>query len=505
MSHASRLPINYRNAIIIDMMHKIISELTSLYRLLSLNKKEQAAEYYYNCFAALKRFDWRGAYLNFQFFSVIISDENINLENIKNLFVKVMSSDDCINENTFLMINRLSPFYQAIDANSKKYNFKIKSNNFDKIGTLWIKDYIISTGDNILLPTIKMKDPFIWGNNYQHIDHRALSIKNNKSLYHNKLNTDQHHRSEGIINYDNDSKDLTENLLYQSSYIRNIILEGGNFFCTHNKAGVKYFLIGENVISENHLAHHLDFNKDNRKKILHTIANNLNCDVKKILVIPQWTYHLDLQMSYLGSGEFIIHSFDQSHFDFGNENKNEIKNTFKKLKQFFEKDIIDEVIKILTENNFSVNKVFGCLFQIPQNIYSLDFLIEHNRIPLLAFEKNLFATFMNGITIHTKESKVFLTADSENEEFKKYFSEQLQNIGVKVEFLKINSLYLNHYGSTTNYIAMVHGGLRCQSTIINKSLIRRLSYQHYSELNTKKRNLNADTDESKKNKRYKKK
>jgi len=30
---------------------------------------------------------------------------------------------------------------------------------------------------------------------------------------------------------------------------------------------------------------------------------------KNVVILPQWTFHLDLQMAYIGNSKFFIHSF----------------------------------------------------------------------------------------------------------------------------------------------------------------------------------------------------
>lgn len=243
--------------------------------------------------------------------------------------------------------------------------------------------------------------------------------------------------------------------------------KGGNFFCAINKKGQKFYIIGENVLSENMLAN----NSSDRQKTLRSLADDFNCKVEEILIMPQWTYHLDLQMAYLGQSQFIVHSFDQDNFDFGQNNLGDTKNTFDFLKIKFERDIVEKICKILAENDFDVKKVFGCLFYLTDLLS--DEQLRNVSHCTSSYNKGFEVSLMNGFSLMTTDNKkYFISVYSDNEKFKSQFEDSLKSFGVNVKYIDVNEKSKDNCITAKNYMAQLHGGLRCQTSILNKSVMK---------------------------------
>jgi hypothetical protein len=197
---------------------------------------------------------------------------------------------------------------------------------------------------------------------------------------------------------------------------------------------------------------------------------------KNLIVIPQYMYHIDLQMAYLGHSRILVHSFQETH-GFLKKNKEKILADLKSLieKKFnrfsespeelylkllyvneslaseFETSIIDESIRKLEKHGFIVQKCFGNLF--------FDFPKSG------AINSGLLSLFMNGISGYSSklQTDYFLTANSPLPSAKEYFEGILsRKFGIKTYFLDtIDPFDPEKKEDIMNFIEQTAGSLRC--------------------------------------------
>lgn len=245
---------------------------------------------------------------------------------------------------------------------------------------------------------------------------------------------------------------------YFSSFKRNIHesirpLEGGNLFSVINKKGEKYYFIGVNALlneidiaisKSNYLKNSmntcsfdskLQFVLNRYKKIFNT--NN-------VYYLPQWTYHLDLQMAYIGKSTFILHSFQET----------------KKYLNISLPLFYDEIEKV-------INKIFITLHNCHFNVYKSCAIIhkDYSNFDGLWNGSNSASSFINGIDIQNEDKNFFLTIDSPNLNHKKYFKQFIKDkSNIDVNFFKCNKSTAQMTLDKTNESA---GALRCQTNFIH--------------------------------------
>jgi hypothetical protein len=267
-------------------------------------------------------------------------------------------------------------------------------------------------------------------------------------------------------------------------------LEGGNLFEAVNREGDKYYFVGVNV-----LLNEIDFNNIQKGSIRN--ASRLNqreiysqCtdvlarykkifDSDNVIMIPQWTYHLDLQMSYIGKSIFLIHSF--SHVintldSFQLDHQDEIR---RNANAALEYDlVIKYIILILKACKFQVIEYAGALHQntyeqVPDEATGMmvsDLSKPVN--PVYSRGTGLVSFFINGIDVYDSKSKrcYYLTVDSPYAGHKTYFQHLLKRYGIIPLFLNsndpMNMSQLNTSTETLKEISSLGGALRCQTNFI---------------------------------------
>jgi hypothetical protein len=198
---------------------------------------------------------------------------------------------------------------------------------------------------------------------------------------------------------------------------------------------------------------------------------------KDIIAVPQWTYHIDLQMSYLGQGQILIHSFEKT-LDFLTEKKSEILNELESINLLetvrwkesalalyeklillnthlvaeFENSIINEAIRKLEKHGLTVHKCLGNLF--------------HGALEEGVPQKMICA-FMNGLSGYSDQlgCNYFLTVDSPLICLKTYFEELLaKQFGMKTYFLNVtNPRFPQSPSMTMSTFDETEGSFRCQT------------------------------------------
>lgn len=387
------------------------------------------------------------------------------------LFHNILFAEDVVTDDSVVFTHKGSPYYASLKEIAKEVGFEVQEHALT--GSYWTKDYMISSGKDLVVP---LKDS---RSNY--FDTAFMEkAKANPGLYYSPLNLNDHHQAKANVKSTTEWMKNAHQLLDHAAFARKSVLEGGNFFCAINKLGERFYLIGENVISET-----MAYTQVDREEAMANIAEELSCSVEQLLPIPQWTYHLDLQMAYLGKGQFIIHSFDQKDIPFELDDDqivNDIRVTFDFLGELFEKSVIDATCQILEKNHFEVAKVFGCLFYLTD-------CSDPKQLKYVPYCKNsegfdgALALMMNGIALDLGDKgRHFLTARSDLPSFKEQFAASLKRLGIK-EIHGVDMLEAYDYdgdfsgmamgipgaSNVTEVAAYMNGALRCQTSIVSRT------------------------------------
>lgn len=199
---------------------------------------------------------------------------------------------------------------------------------------------------------------------------------------------------------------------------------------------------------------------------------------RSVVIMPQWAYHIDLQMAYLGNGIFALHSFaeaekfliehrEQVIQELGQMNLAAIKRSespeelfeillknTQNFKALYEESIVLEARRKLLKHGFKVITCCGTLFTEPVKA---------------GFTKGVFAAFVNGMAIESdkKHQKYFATAASPLRSAQNYFADKIkEESGLEVKFLTVSAEHRTPKTtleeSTVIKIDKSTGSLRCQ-------------------------------------------
>ncbi|WP_298624215.1 hypothetical protein [uncultured Legionella sp.] len=396
---------------------------------------------------------------------------NTPVEEARSLFHHLVFAEDVVASDSVVFIHKDSPFRESLMGLSRDLGFAVQQHQILK--SYWTKDYMISLGDQLVVPVKDQPDGYF-------TEEHQIEARANMRLYYGPLNMKEHHQAKANIRTEDKWTTPAQPMLIQSNFAHKTLIEGGNFFCAVNKLGNRFYLLGENVVSDTMAYNHLS-----RTETLELIREELGCTKTNLLIIPQWTYHLDLQMAYLGRGQFVIHSFKQQDIDFGLSPYEiaQCTKTFNFLEQQFEANIIDETINILTENGFEAHKVFGCLFFL-NDVTEME---QQKYIPYCKSSEDFdgaLALMMNGIAVDLEDKgRHFLTALCDLVPFRKQYEESLAKLNITLHAVDMLGAYdysgfegmtLGVWGAenVTQVSAFMNGALRCQTSVISKALCK---------------------------------
>lgn len=446
----------------------IKKQLRLIYAKIPLKDKELATDCLFDSIASLQNGDYKTAYHTAR---KLYQLSKTPVEETVNLFNNLLFAEDVVKSDSVVFIHRKSPYKQSLLNLANALGFKVQEHEFHP--SKWTKDYLISTGTGILIPVKNKKGGYLTS---QFVE----STRNNSALYYGPLGLAEHHKSKANLLSTRDWGKSAREQIDQPTFLHHTVLEGGNFFCAINKRGERYYLLGENVVSET-----MAYNDLTREAAISIILEELACPDDKLLIIPQWTYHLDLQMAYLGHGQFVIHSFDQQDFDFGlgTEVSKKVAETFDRMNELFEKNVIDVTCNLLNEHGFEVSKVFGCLFYLND----FDDLKERQYIPYCKNDDSFggaLASTMNGIALDLgPKGRYFIMARCDQIEFRQQYEQSLRKLGIReihdADMLEaydysgeFESILLGIMGAknVTEVAAFMTGALRCQTSIVSQLL-----------------------------------
>lgn len=224
------------------------------------------------------------------------------------------------------------------------------------------------------------------------------------------------------------------------------------------------------------------------------IEKELGLEKGGVVVVPQWTYHIDCMMTYLGFNTFLVHSFDETiqhinELGIPPALLSSVLYTAKIGSSKFEREVIDKIIYKLTKHGFRAIKCAGVVFH--------RFYNPTDRVPRFdAFKRTDFcgANFMNGIAGSDRSGKPFyLTNDSALRGAKQYFSTLVARYipNMDVRYLKVRNLDIadliamkapgrsplfaesyhtllaaGYFNDTMAMMSIMGGGLRCQTNYL---------------------------------------
>ena len=177
----------------------------------------------------------------------------------------------------------------------------------------------------------------------------------------------------------------------------------------------------------------------------------------KVVILPQYMFHIDLQIAYLGGDVILVHSFEQTlnllekcGADYaevhGQEALDRLKVETRSLRERYEFSVVEESVRRLEKAGLRPIKCCGALMSIPRANDGPDLVYSH---------------FVNGVAIENEQGKMFFaTADADGVSFhKRYFQELCGDLGVGVEFIRCNDARINPAAK----ILELNGGVRCRT------------------------------------------
>lgn len=446
----------------------IIKKLRFALAKVNLGLKDIAIDYFVNAISSLHEGNYKAAYFAAR---QIYRLSGSSKQELTTLFHHLLFAEDVVTSDSVVFIHEKSLFNQSLKQLANELGFSVQEHKI--LASYWTKDYMISTGDKLIAPVRQCSSDYLTS---EHIAEAQV----NSRLYYGALNMNEHHQGKTNITSEEVWNNTARSLIKKTNFVHKTLVEGGNFFCAVNKQGKRFYLLGENVVSET-----IAYNLMTRSGAIELIRQELGCTTTNLLIIPQWTYHLDLQMAYLGRGEFVIHSFDQQNIDFGlsTEEAKLCTTTFNFLKKQFEETIINTTIKILIDNGFAVNKVFGCLFYL-ENVTDPDQL---KFVPYCKSSDGFdgaLALMMNGIAMDLGDKgRHFMVARCDLEPFKQQYESSLKQLNIDLHSVDMLEAYsyqgfegmaVSVYGAqnVTQVSAFMNGALRCQTSLVSKALCK---------------------------------
>lgn len=364
----------------------------------------------------------------------------------------IMSKEDIIQEGESLFHSDNSDYSNALAQAAEKLGFVAQS--YDSPHRKWLRDYFLSDSEGKTLGyrgderySIELK----YKSNEYFKEH-----KDNPKLYFQRQST------QALLARKTDITP-TENLDIKETKVD---IEGGNIFSAVNKDGQSFRIVGfAAIVSTAATLERLgmldnieqSLSEEEKLKLAKAIkkyptsgrgiylakkyiCQELGIDREQLITIPQWAYHIDCQMGYVGRGKFVLHSFqealkqqDMVNACFGNELGKEIGEYNVGLMLEHEIDVVEKINKKLQKYGFDVEKCVGSLM-LPDFTRTTDEKDSH----LLGLS---FFNFMNGVSINSNNDEHFLT--NKSSETLQPFSDQFANriserFNVKTEFLEVN-------------------------------------------------------------------
>ena len=194
-----------------------------------------------------------------------------------------------------------------------------------------------------------------------------------------------------------------------------------------------------------------------------------------VVFVPQWAYHIDLQMLYVGRGTIVLHSFTKQlelvdEFYFGSRGASKRKKLGAPIKTLITtyRRIQAETRRVREGAGFTVVEVAG--------VFPLSVVDGH-----VSNGEGMgpFFCFLNGLAVFP--DRVLVAHDDEEEDqFMQFafecFSDELKEVGISV--IPVGGHLGGEFMSTDvrAFMYKEEGGLRCKTTTLPKSSLRDISF-----------------------------
>jgi hypothetical protein len=189
------------------------------------------------------------------------------------------------------------------------------------------------------------------------------------------------------------------------------------------------------------------------------LAEQLLCDKSDLVIIPTYSYDIDMSFAYLGNGLFFAHSYLET-MSFYDKNRDELEDILGLKYNYMKKlildraEFIDKIFLVETERKFKKHgltlfKGCGYLGSFSRGASAENAGLDIGYNGFLSKPGSSF--LMNGLAFYNDASNevTYLSLNSSLNCHKQYFSDLMKQHGVIVEF------------SSARYQAYSLGGLRC--------------------------------------------
>ncbi|RKH57231.1 hypothetical protein, partial [Corallococcus llansteffanensis] len=197
---------------------------------------------------------------------------------------------------------------------------------------------------------------------------------------------------------------------------------------------------------------------------------------KRVLFVPQWAYHIDVQMLYVGHGRIALHSFQkqlelvQSLYLKASAEKTRLLDAISALQTAYG-PVTARAKEILVKHGFEVIDVAG----------SFPLKVANGHLDQNVPDSRLYFNFLNGLALFPNKVMVLHNVDQEHQLIElayELFQEQLGEAGIEVvpigSHVSLGGGARPHRFDVNDFMYRQGGGLRCKTTTLPTSYVDKL-------------------------------
>lgn len=248
--------------------------------------------------------------------------------------------------------------------------------------------------------------------------------------------------------------------------VHNESVAGGNVITACNAKGKLRFIVGEVAALSVFAETACPTLEAAKARIVHLLlGGNDPSDNASVVFVPQWAYHIDLQLLYLGRGTFAMHSFYKQQelvnaffFKEADEaRRGQLQRCIADLIQRYG-DIQNATRDVLEAQGFRVIEVAGIF---PTSV-------DHGHIKKPLFQPDGLAfCFLNGLSVFPDKVLIGHNVDTKSQFIElayELFKDELADAGF--EAVPIGNHLKCYERDVQAYMQKEEGGLRCRSTTL---------------------------------------
>lgn len=241
---------------------------------------------------------------------------------------------------------------------------------------------------------------------------------------------------------------------------------GGNVITARNKLGQLRFIVGEMAVLSVFKLCNLKSAAAAKIRITSLLLGDVvESESVRVVFVPQWAYHVDLQLLYLAPGKIAMHAFQKQH---------DIVNAFLwKPKDAGQRKILHgkiaglakrfgtlqkELQETLEAEGFDIVPVCGVFPTVVRDGH-----IQNG----LGSDRDWYFCFLNGIALHPNKVLVVHNDDTKMQFVEmafECFREALS--GADVQAIAVGNHLRSGFDEVNQYGFTQEGGLRCRSTTL---------------------------------------